>query len=87
MNIADRISELREAINQSHSLGDWRQRTAHPEEREASGWGSSDVIAENPKTKKWEKVARVYDSGNMMLVLKMREHIEALISFAESRPT
>lgn len=85
MDIQYRIDELREAIMCSHSQGRWMQRIAHPEEHEAQGWGSSDVIAENSETRKWERVARVFDSGNMILVLKMREHIEALIEYVSEK--
>ena len=84
MDINERVDELREAIAKSHSLNRWKQRVAHPEEHEAEGFGSSDVIAENPSTGKWEHVARVFDSGNMHLVLKMREHIEALIEYIDA---
>jgi len=86
MDLRERIRELREALAASHSCGDWRQRTAHPEEHEASGWGAADVIAENPTTKKWESILRVYDSGNQSLVLAMRKHIDALIAAVEALP-
>ena len=85
MLLKDRIAELRSALESSHSGSEWKQRIAHPEEHEAEGWGASDLIAENPETQKWEHVARVFDSGNMQLVLAMRKHIEALIDAAEDK--
>ena len=84
MNVCDRIAELREAIEHSHSLGDWRRRMPTPEGHEADSWGSSHVTAENRETGQWEAIASVYDSGNMLLVLKMREHLESLVGFIES---
>lgn len=83
MCIKDRINALRLAIKHSHTHSDWRQRIAHPEELEAETWGSSDIIAQNIVTGKWKHTARVYDSGDMNLVLVMRQHVEALLDFAE----
>lgn len=80
MLVRQRIDEVTKALSESHSASDWRQRIQHPEEREAGGWGSPEVLAENRTTKKFERVCRVYDSDNLRLVLSMRTHVESIFN-------
>ena len=83
MEMQKRIRELREAIEESHSYGDWMQRHPRPWNPEDSGWGSSDIVATSRATEQREKIARVYDSGNMNLVIVMRRHAQALLEALE----
>ncbi len=88
MEMQDRIKEVREALEKSHSNEVWFSKRLHPDDEENHNeFGSPDIIAQNNETKDWETIARIYDSGNARLACVLRRHIEALIEAVENKKT
>jgi len=84
MNLQERIKELQDCLNSSHSKEDWAQEISS-EPSEYGELGSPEILAMNKETGKTEHICRVYDHGNRRLVLSMRKHIEYLIQAVESK--
>lgn len=82
MDIEARIDELKVALKHCPTHADWRQDAVLDSNSISTvngNWGSSDIVATWKNSELPSSIGKIYDSGNLFLILAMRRHIESLI--------